>query len=200
MQIADCRLQIADLNSNLQSAICNLQSGLEVASTWFAGQDRGMQYQAPPRVARINRQELASLPAHWTDRERGQYVRLLLGIQGIDCGRLYWVEYHPRHHCWLVTQPEPLTKAAPESGPLAKDDALCLQILTEFRRTARLAWAALAARSPELARHGGKYELPDRPEELTPAGLVNQLGHSGPADAPVQFDAEGGWHEPTSPN
>jgi hypothetical protein len=143
------------------------------------------------------------MPAHWTDLERGQYLNLLLHLKGIDSNRLYWVEYHPQHHCWLVTQQNSGEGGSVTSEPSFFDhsaEKLCLQTLTEFRRTARLAWSALAARSPETARNGGKYQLPDKPEELTPADLVGLLHRPGEPKPAVQFDTEGGWQTPSSEN
>lgn len=171
-----------------------------IAKAGLAFQDIRMSYQDSRRIVRIDREELASLPPSWTDLERGQYLRILLGVKGIDCNRLYWVEYHPQHHCWLVSQQE-TEEPAPEPVYFGHSaDALCLQALAEFRRTARAAWAALAARSPELARHGGKYALPERPNEVTPADLMDLLGGPGDSDDPVQFDNEGGWRNPSSSN
>jgi hypothetical protein len=151
------------------------------------------------RIARLDKQELADMPSHWTDLERGQYLSLLLHLKGIDCRRLYWVEYHPRHQCWVVSQ-QPEADGTYASEPAFFDhaaDQLCLQTLVEFRRTARLAWAALAARSPEFARHGSDYQLPEKPEELTPGELLSLLSDSDVEPPPAEFDGEGGWHVPS---
>jgi hypothetical protein len=68
-----------------------------------------------------------------------------------------------------------------------------------LRRTARAAHAALAARSPQFARHGCPYELPPQPEVVSPSQIVEQLdpGRGGPT---VRFDSEGRWRLDSSAN
>jgi len=46
-------------------------------------------------VARINKHELAAMPASWSERERGQYLRVLLQLHGIDPDGIYRIEYYP---------------------------------------------------------------------------------------------------------
>jgi hypothetical protein len=40
---------------------------------------------------------------------------------------------------------------------------------------------------------GAKYQLPPKPQELTPADLVNLIGKAGEGTSAVRFDGEGGW-------
>jgi len=155
------------------------------------------------RVARINKQELTDMPAAWTDQERGQFLRLLLQFKGIDPHRFYTVVYYPERSCWLVSQ-EPAggrhtTVGANLPGDKA-DEALYRRLRDEFRRTAVAAVAALAAHSPHLARHGGKYQLPPKLQEITPTDLLGMIGGPGAGGPPVRFDTEGGWHSEPSDN
>lgn len=153
------------------------------------------------RVARINKDELTDLPAEWTNQERGQYLRFLLHLKGIDSRRLYRMEYYPRRRCWLLLQEvepgRPLFPAAPPSSGKA-DELFFLQTWIEFRRTARVAWSVLAARSSHYARNGCDYQLPTPPQELSPADLASML--SGTPGADASFDAEGGWFPKTGRN
>src|SRR5207249_9967061 len=109
----------------------------------------------PSRLARVNKRELADVPAAWTEPERGQYLRLLLRGKGIDPDRLFRVEYHPRRHCWLVIQdPPPSAGFVPrlsQPGHSAADAALYREVMNLFRRTAQAAFAALAAQSSHFA-------------------------------------------------
>src|SRR5262245_32202718 len=143
----------------------------------------------PPRVARVDRLELSDLPAGWSDRERGQYLRILLTGRGIDTARLFRVEYHPRRHCWLVLQE--WEAGRPSAGE--DDDRFYVQAMTLFRRAGMAAWSALAAASPHFARFGHPYEPAGQSQALTPADLAKLL--SGPGGgSPVRFTGEGGWH------
>lgn len=147
-------------------------------------------------VARVDRRELAEMSPAWTDRERGQFLRLLLRREGIDPGRLYRVEYFPLRRCWLLTQ-----NAEPDEAPaVGSDEQFYAIIVAELRRTARLAWAALAAQSSHFAQSGCEYQLPPKPQELTTAGLADLLGGPGEGGPGVRFDSEGGWHTEPSEN
>ena len=81
-----------------------------------------MRSERPRRTARLEKQELAEIPSHWSKEEQGHYLWRLLRERGIDPGRLYTVEYYPYHQCWLLTQEverEPYLRpiaAAPPSG------------------------------------------------------------------------------------
>jgi hypothetical protein len=143
-----------------------------------------MEQEVTPRLARLNRQDLDDMPGHWSDRERGQYLRLLLRLKGIDPGRLYTVSYFPHRSCWLLTQT--VAPAEPMAAVRDKpDDLFYHEAIAEFRRTACLA----LARHP---RSAGSYELPPQPHPLTPTELAELLG--GADDLPtVRFDGEGGW-------
>jgi hypothetical protein len=151
----------------------------------------------PLRVARIDRHELRDLPADWSERERGQYLRLLFQLKGIDPNRFYHVTYHPHPRCWLLTQEAQAGKSPPPglcSCPGKADELFYRHAMTQLRLVSRTAWAALAAHSPHFARCGAKYQLPPASQEVTPGDLANLFG--GPAAAgPTRtyFDAEGGW-------
>jgi hypothetical protein len=149
------------------------------------------------RWARLDKQELADLSAQGSDQERGRLLRRLLREKGIDPNRLYRVEYHPHRLCWLLTQE---TAPGGHSAPGMADDLFYLQALTELRRTARTAFAAVAARSSHFANFGRPYQLPTEPEPqpLAPRDLANLLG--GTNAPPARFDSEGGWEPELSPN
>jgi hypothetical protein len=142
------------------------------------------------RIARLNKHELDEVPAHWTRPERGHHLRRLLVVKGINPNRLYRVEYYPHRQCWLFTQ-EAEPGAAPPAPPALPsapaDEAFYIQISLELRR------AALSALRHYRSQFGGKYELPSKPQELTPADLVNLIGEAGEGAPPVRFDGEGGW-------
>jgi hypothetical protein len=144
-----------------------------------------MEHEPTPRVARVNRQDLDDMPAHWSDQERGQYLRLLLRLKGLDPGRLYTVSYYPHRSCWLLTQ-TPGPAAEPASSADGKpDEVFYREAVAEFRRTA---FVALAQRP-----HGaGTYQLPPKPYPLTTTELADLLG-GGTDQPPVRFDGEGGW-------
>jgi hypothetical protein len=148
---------------------------------------------AATRVARIDKAEWSGMPLHWTRQERGRFLRQLLRQKGVDPDRLYKVEYHPRHACWLLVQeagpeePSIPTTAAP---PSPADELFYLRAADEFRRTALL---ALGSRPGPFANLRGKYELPDKGEEISPADLAHVLGGRPATDPPVRFDAEGRW-------
>jgi hypothetical protein len=156
------------------------------------------------RVARLNKTELFDLPAAWTDRERGQYLRALLQFKGIDPDRLYRVAYHPLPRCWVLTQDgEPAGPREPRpAGSSAKADELFyLHAVGQFRWAARAACAALASQSTHFALFGCPYQLPATPQEVTPEELVRQLGDPGPRrKPPPSFDSEGGWQSRPSEN
>ena len=155
----------------------------------------------PKRMARIDWAELAEMPPAWTNRERGQYLRLLFRMRGIDPQRLYRIEYYPLRRCWLVTQPADPGRQPAETPDGAKEDELFFgQIVAELRRTALAACAALAAHSPHFARFGGKYQLPAEEEEVTTSDLRGLLGNAGDSNPPVRFDREGGWRAGRSAN
>jgi hypothetical protein len=146
-------------------------------------------------VARIDKHELSEWPAEWSSRDRGQYLRLLLRLKGIDPERLYQTAYDPCRRCWVLTQllePAPGTSVDPPPSP--PDDAFFVQTLAVLRRTALSAFAALAAQSRHFACSGDrKYELPPKPEEVTPARLADLLGGPDAGGPAVSFDGEGGW-------
>ena len=164
-----------------------------------------MPNQPTRRVARVDKSELSEMPAHWTDRERGRYLRGLLRRKGIDADRLYAVEYFPEHLCWVLTQkiesgPERQPSEVLETSevwgltrPTQTDEAFYLQAVTEFRRTARAAFARLAAHSSYFASFGCSYQLPEKPQETTAAELAELLRDPASRGVAVNFDAEGGW-------
>jgi hypothetical protein len=156
-----------------------------------------------PRVARIDQREFADLLAGGTDQERGRRLRLRLHYKGIDTRRLYRTEYHPDRRCWLLIQGgEAEFPAGPvEVPPPGKDDARFYRhTAAEFRRTARIAFAALAAASPHFARFGRSYHAPEPGRELTAAELAGLLGGPGDDGPTVNFDGEGGWRSDPSEN
>jgi hypothetical protein len=151
-----------------------------------------MPHDSGKRVARIDRREVAALPAQWTDREKGYQLRVLLRERGIDPNRLYLVSYHPRHRCWLFTQQGPEPADLPPS-PGKSDDVFYRQLAAELRHTARLACAV----------HGGqrvRYQLPDAAQEVSPADLAKLLGAPDAGHSPVRFTREGGWQAGPSVN
>ena len=145
------------------------------------------------RIARIDKSDLADLPADGTEQERGRWLRLLLRQRGIDPHRLFRVEYYPHYHRWLVIQ-EAEPGAAARPTPPQPESLFYRHVMAELRRAALTAFASQAARSVHFASHGSPYQLPPKPQELTPAKLVDLLG--GPQDGPddVRFTGEGGWH------
>jgi len=152
-----------------------------------------MEHEPVKRVARIDRWEVAALPSQWTDQEKGLQLRLLLRERGIDPNRLFFLSYHPRHHCWLLTQrcPDP---AVAESASTAKgDDVFYRELTAELRRAARLACA-------HLGSWWFPYRLPEQPEPVTAAALTKELSGTGGSHAPVRFTREGGWQAGPSAN
>jgi hypothetical protein len=150
------------------------------------------------RVARLDKTELSGMPLHWTPRERGQFLRALFRQKGLDPDRLYQVEYHPRHGCWLLTQQFELAEqpAAPAAPPPDQADELFyVRVTDEFRRTAQ---AAVGRGAAFLAGRAGRYELPEKAVELSPADLAILLGGPSTNDPPVRFDGEGRWRTPRS--
>jgi hypothetical protein len=154
-------------------------------------------------VARINKHELAALPASWSERERGQYLRFLFQFQGIDPDGIYRIDYYPYRQCWVVTQvdrPAELPARAPTSRIKQADEEFYKQVMTQFRHTARVAFAAAAASSMHFASFGCAYQLPPKPQELTAADLAKQLDSAGVKQPPVRFNSEGGWQSKPSDN
>lgn len=147
------------------------------------------------QVARVDLRDVAEMSAAWTNQERGQYLRLLLHGKGIDPNQLYRIEYYPQRRCWLVIQEHEPGHARRPAGPptCQADETFYLQTMVDFRRTARLAFSALAAQSSYFACNGCKYQLPAKPQEITPSALVNLLGGPREGDSSVRFDNEGGW-------
>ena len=152
------------------------------------------------RVARLDKRELADMPASWSDCERGWHLRALLRLKGIDPHRLYSVEYYPYRSCWVLSQVSPSLATAASAAPAQEAEAFYLQAITEFRRTARLAFAAAAARSRHFAVFGCPYQLPLKSQEITPAELRNLIGDAGQAKGGVRFNDEGGWQTEPSAN
>jgi hypothetical protein len=151
-----------------------------------------MRTERPRRTARLEKRELAAMPSHWSKEDQGRYLWRLLREKGLNPGRLYTVEYFPYHQCWLLTQEadsRPIAVALPKEGARL----FFTQVSTELQRTARAAFAALAARSEHFARFGCKYQLPPKPQETTPADLTRSLGGPADEDSHVQFTSEGGW-------
>jgi hypothetical protein len=162
-----------------------------------------MPNQPDPQVARIDRQELAAMPVHWTRQQRGRYLRGLFLAKGIDPQRLYTITYYPHRTCWLLTQQpgEPGSQPPREAHAGKKADELFYaQVTTEFRRTALAANAAAGLHSAHFNCPGFKYQLPSKPQEVTPAALRALLGSPGEGDLPVRFDGEGGWQTGHSAN
>jgi hypothetical protein len=137
------------------------------------------------------------MPASWTTGERGQHLRLMLRRKGIDPDRLFTMEYYPQRGCWLLTQAaEPAKSPESTRGAAAlRPEAFYAQTAAELRRTAVVAFAALASQSPHVALLGRKYQLPPEPQLLTPADLVDLIGGDA-RHAAARFDSEGGWQPP----
>jgi hypothetical protein len=153
-----------------------------------------MENEAPRRVARIDRAELAVLGGDTPLPERGRRLWRLLRGKGIDPGRLYHVEYYPVHHCWLVTQDEgPPAERTPQPLTEKADLLFFVQVMTELQYVARSACRAMAAHSMHFARFGRKFQPPEPAKELPLADLVEQLGGPGDDTASVRFDSEGRW-------
>jgi hypothetical protein len=152
-----------------------------------------MEHEPVKRVARLDRWEVVALPTQWTDEEKGQQLRLLLRERGIDPNRLYFLTYHPRHHCWLFTQRCPESTAHSVKPAAKPDDIFYRQLTTELRRTARVA-------SATQGTWWVPYRLPEVPEALTPSELATALSAAGDLHAAVRFTREGGWHTGPSEN
>jgi hypothetical protein len=153
------------------------------------------------RVARVDKRELADMPASWTNCQRGRHLRALLRLKGIDPNRLYTVEYYPYRSCWVLIQMlEPRLAMTTLAVPAQEAEAFYLQAISEFRRAARLAFAAAAARSRHFAVFGCPYELPAKIQEITPADLRELIGSAGEEKASVRFNDEGGWQTEPSAN
>ncbi len=149
------------------------------------------------RVARIDKSDLADLPAEWSEQERGRHLRRLFTQRGIDPHRLFRVEYYPDRQCWLLLQ-DAAAGASPPSRQ--SDQRLFRQVMAEFRRAAVTAFARHAARSMHFARHGRPYQLPPKPQELTTAKLADLLGGLRDGQDEVYFTNEGGWQVKPSEN
>jgi hypothetical protein len=152
------------------------------------------------RVARMDKHELADMPTAWSNRERGQYLRLLLRLKGIDPNRLYAVDYYPCRACWILVQNGEPKAEEPHSIAPQTAEAFYLQAVSELRRTARMAFAAAAARSQHFATFGCPYELPHQPQEITPADLRELVAGAGADNPSVRFTGEGGWESGPSSN
>ncbi len=167
----------------------------------FPTKMEGMDNERVPRVARINVGDLAEMSSAWTNQERGQYLRLLLQGRGIDPDQLFRLEYYPQRRCWLLIQnARPGHSPRPPQPPGQADERFYVQTITDFRRTARTAFSALAAQSTYFASYGCKYQLPAKPQEISPASLSDLLGGPGSGDPDVRFDSEGGWWNEPSAN
>jgi hypothetical protein len=154
-------------------------------------------------VARVNKHELATMPASWSEWERGQYLRFLFQLHGIDPDGIYRIEYYPYAQCWVVTQvgrPDELPARAPASRIKQTDEEFYKQVMTQFRHTARAAFAAAAASSTHFASFGCAYQLPPKAQELTVADLAKQLASAGLKQPAVRFNSEGGWQSRPSHN
>jgi hypothetical protein len=145
-----------------------------------------MENEPRQRLARIDRHEVAALPSEWTDLEKGRQLRYLLRERGIDPNRLYFLTYHPRHHCWLITQQAPETGGASVVTPGKSDDVFYRQLAVELRRTARLACASQGA-------WWLPYRVADQPEPITPSDLAHELSAAGDPPMEIRFNCEGGW-------
>lgn len=155
------------------------------------------------QVARIDKAELAEMACAWSNQERGRYLRLLLQLKGIDTHRIYRLEYYPHRRCWLLIQEVGPGRHEGPAAPISlsqADESFYLHAIAGFRVTARAANAALAARSPYFARSGRLYELPSRPQDMTPATLAKLLGGLADTGSAVDFDSEGGWRNRPSEN
>jgi hypothetical protein len=169
-----------------------------LATARFVQHDEDMRSDRVSHVARLNKAELSGMPPQWTSRERGQYLRALFRQKGVDPDRLYQVEYHPRQACWLLIQRmELVEQAATLTAPLSDqaDELFYVRATDELRRTAL---AAVGRGSTFLAGPGGKYQLPEKAEEISPADLADLLGGPSAGDPPVRFDGEGRWRAPGS--
>jgi len=154
-----------------------------------------MSERASQQIARLDRHELTEMPPQWTDAERGQFLRRLLRLKGIDTGRYFGVTFHPYRRCWLISQAAGPGRSADEPQiPTLKEDAnLYLRLRHELARAARAAVSALVAQSPEFARLGCKYKLPTPAPEMTPAAFAHLLGQAAQKPIHAEFDSEGGW-------
>jgi|GEM_PF-5095577 len=149
-------------------------------------------------IARIDKTELAEMPAAWSPRERGQFLRMVLSFRGINPHALFQVEYYPYRSCWLLLQEH--AEDRPAAPFVQADEAFYAQTMMEFRRAARSAFAAATARSLHFASHGCAYQLPPKPQEATTFDLAKQLGGEPAADSAIHFTAEGGWQSAPSEN
>jgi hypothetical protein len=147
------------------------------------------------QIARLNRHELTEMPPQWTDADRGQFLRMLLRLKGIDASRYFRVTYHPYRRCWLVSQAAGQGRPAtePQMSTVKEDANLYLRLQHDLARAARAAVTALVAQSPEFARRGCPYELPTPTQELTPAAFADLLGQAAQKPSAAEFDSEGGW-------
>jgi hypothetical protein len=146
-------------------------------------------------MARIDGQDLSSLPPQSTNAQRGRHLRLLLQERGIDVGRLYHLAYYPHRRCWLLTQeahPGAASSALSRPRSRKEDEAFYLQTLDDLRRTQRAALAGHLGHAFYRSQQG-PYELPQKPHEMTTADLTQLLGDAGTGAERIQFDGEGRW-------
>jgi hypothetical protein len=106
---------------------------------------------------------------------------------------LYYVTYHPRHHCWLFTQPNPEPGSVPQTPAVETDDVFYRHLAAELRRTARQA-------SANQSVWWFPYRLPDPPQPVTPGDLAKEFSASGDLQSAVRFTREGGWQAGPSVN
>ncbi|HMC89571.1 MAG TPA: hypothetical protein VKI17_08480 [Gemmataceae bacterium] len=152
-------------------------------------------------IARIDKNELADMPTAWSNRERGQYLRMLLSFRGINPDLLFQVEYYPYRCCWLLIQELDPDLRPPSRAPLAETaEAFYVHTMIELRRSARVAFAAAAAKSSHFACHGCAYQLPAKPQEASAFDPLKLVGSKSSSDFPVRFTAEGGWQSEPSEN
>jgi hypothetical protein len=182
----------------MNSVLRNLTEN-PIAELGFSVQDNGMPSESIQRVVRIDKGDLAELPAEWSDQERGRHLRRLFRLRGIEPHRLFRVEYYPHHQCWLLIQ-EDMPGASPAAAPRQPDGLFYRQVMAELRRAALTAFASHAARSMHFASHGSSYQLPPKPQELTPGTLMDLLGGPSKEQEGVHFTNEGGWQIKPSEN
>jgi hypothetical protein len=140
------------------------------------------------------------MPSQWSEERRGRFLRLLFQCRGIDPDRLFSFQYFPTRSCWLLTQTPDHPSEPRRAAASAYETDLAsfyLQTMAELRRTA-LATLTTASAAPNWLWARRKYQLPEQPQEMTVADLVNLVGEIDQSPVQVQFDAEGGWRADNS--
>lgn len=152
---------------------------------------------ASPCTIRISKEELSALASECPPHDQGRYWWSRFQAAGLDPEKPYQLEYFPLRRCWVALQQRSEPFSGPcsiETRPQAQLRRFHEQLMAELRRTARAAFASLAASSTYFASTGAEYELPTQPVETTTAALAEWLRREGVELSPlVQFTSEGSW-------